>query len=142
MVLLRTVLRAVLPARPVAVLAVLTLLAACASLDDARTANRTKLINLAPGMTRAEVLRVMGTAPMRVHGSDTTDSINNPYRTEMRSAGSVQIEIIYYYTDIKQADNAITDDELTPLVLKDGVLDGWGWSYLDDVAAKYEIRLR
>jgi hypothetical protein len=26
--------------------------------------------------------------------------------------------------------------------MKDGVLDGWGWAYLRDVSAKYEIRLR
>lgn len=118
------------------------LLFSCASLDDARVANRSKLVNLSHGMSRADVLRVMGTAPMQVHDSDNMSTVNNPYRTEMYNAESVRIEIIYYYTDIKRADNAITDDELTPLVLKDGVLDGWGWSYLNDTAAKYEIRLR
>jgi hypothetical protein len=123
-------------------LILLLLLSACASLDDARVANRSKLVNLSPGLSRADVLRVMGTAPMEVHDSDNMSTINNPYRTEMYNAGSVRIEIIYYYTDVKHADGAITDDELTPLVLKDGVLDGWGWSYLNDTAAKYEIRLR
>ena len=53
-----------------------------------------------------------------------------------------RFEILYYYTDQKSADGAITDDELTPLVMKDGALDGWGWAYLKDVSAKYEIRLR
>ena len=84
----------------------------------------------------------MGTTPMQVHDSEQMSTVNNPNRTEMHNAETVRIEIIYYYTDIKKADGAITDDELTPLVLKDGVLDGWGWSYLNDTAAKYEIRLR
>jgi len=120
----------------------LLLSASCASLDDARVANRSKLINLSPGMSRADVLRVMGTTPMQVHDSNNMSTVNNPYRTEMYTKGDDHIEIIYYYTDIKAADNAITDDELTPLVLKNGRLDGWGWTYLRDVATKYEIRLR
>lgn len=68
--------------------------------------------------------------------------ITNPWRVEMYEAGGSIWEILFYYTDVKRSDGAITDDELTPLVLKDGELDGWGWSYLTDVAAKYEIRLR
>ena len=51
-------------------------------------------------------------------------------------------ELLLYYTDIKKADGAITDDELTPIVLKDGRVDGWGWSYWNNVIQKYEIRVR
>ncbi len=61
---------------------------------------------------------------------------------EMYQGAGHRFEILYYYTDQKSADGAITDDELTPLVMKDGALDGWGWAYLKDVSAKYEIRLR
>jgi hypothetical protein len=35
-------------------------------------------------------------------------------------------ELLLYYTNKKLADGAITDDELTPLVVMDGKLDGWG----------------
>jgi putative transposase len=36
----------------------------------------------------------------------------------------------------------IDDDELTPVFLKDGRLDGWGWSYWQTTAARYDIRIR
>lgn len=102
-------------------------------------------------MTKAEVLNVMGTKTVNA-GSGTVGAltlgiprgqrITNPWRVEAYEAGGSALEVLYYYTDVKRQDGAITDDELTPLVLKDGSLDGWGWSYLNDVAAKYEIRLR
>lgn len=111
--------------------------------DQARVANRSKLIQLHPGMSRDTVLGVMGTQPMYVRDvRSIVQTINNPYRTEMYHAADHRFEILLYYTDLKSGDGAITDDELTPLVMVDGVLDGWGWSYLKDVSAKYEIRLR
>jgi hypothetical protein len=113
-------------------------LAACASMDQVRAHNRSQLMKLSPGMTRGEVLAVMGQETVNVDG----EKVTNPYRNESYRAGDQSFEILFYYTDLKARDGAITDDELTPLVLKDGVLDGWGWSYLHDVAAKYEIRLR
>jgi len=38
--------------------------------------------------------------------------------------------LLFYYTDLKAADNAITDDELTPVVLMDNKVVGWGWTLL------------
>lgn len=122
-------------------------LVACSSadamMDAARTANRTKLIQLQVGMDRDVVLRTMGTTPVKIRdGSSVVGTVNNPYRNEMYQASGHRFEVIYYYTDMKSRDGGIADDELTPLVLKDGILDGWGWSYLRDVSAKYEIRIR
>ncbi len=69
--------------------------------------------------------------------------INNPYRTEAnRTADGVSVEILFYYTDQRVSDPAITDDELTPLVIEDGVLAGWGWNFLDQNVEKYRIELR
>lgn len=122
-------------------------LASCTSaqdmMDAARAANRSKLIQLQPGMDRETVLRTMGTTPMKIRDlGSVVATINNPFRTEMYQANGHRFEILYYYTDLKSGDGGITDDELTPLLIKDGVLDGWGWSYLKDVSAKYEIRIR
>ncbi len=68
--------------------------------------------------------------------------VNNPYKTEFYKSQGRNIETIYYYTEKKKADDCVTDDELTPLVFVDGKLDGWGWSYWQDLVKKYEIRLR
>jgi len=94
-------------------------------------------------MTKDEVLGLMGTETIQTYAGMVEDEkITNPYRTETHRAGGFLWEILFYYTDRKAADGAITDDELTPLVMKDGVLDGWGWSYWKDVADTYEIRIR
>lgn len=119
--------------------AFLGLLVGCASLESIRAQNREHLIRLSPGMTKSDVLQVMGTKTISDFYSDT---ITNPYRTELyRSAGHT-FEVLLYYTDIKKADGAITDDELTPIVLLDGKLDGWGWLYWENLVRKYELRVR
>lgn len=109
-------------------------LTGCVTLSQARAGNRARLNDLSPGMSREAVVEVMGPSPTR--------EITNPYRTESYSAQGKRFDVLYYYTDIKKRDDAITDDELTPLVLVDGRLDGWGWGYWNSVVQKYEIRIR
>ena len=60
-------------------------------------------------------------------------TITNPYRSEiLKGKNDKLFEVIYYVTDVKNDDNAITDDELTPLIFDNGKLIGWGWSFLED----------
>lgn len=118
----------------------------CATASSVRSENRMNLLNLRAGMDREQVLEVMGVGERKTYDSRTTwgagETLSNPYRTEMYTAGGHHWEILYYYTDIKADDGAISDDELTPLILKDGVLDGWGWTYWQDVAQRYDITIR
>ena len=114
-------------------------LSACASLEQIRADNRQKLTGLSAGMSKQEVLSLMGTKTVR-SGDGTI--VTNPHRTEMYRAKNSVFELLLYYTEIKKSDGAITDDELIPLVLKDGKLDGWGWSYWENVTQKLEIRVR
>lgn len=115
------------------------LLSGCVSLSQIRADNREKLLNLSAGSSKQEVLEIMGTETRRAKDGTV---VTNPHRTEMyRAKGSV-FELLLYYTDVQKADGAITDDELTPIVIKDGKVDGWGWSYWNEVVQKYEIRVR
>ena len=121
------------------VLAIALFLSGCVTNEQIRSINRSRLINLSPGISKPVALSIMGTETM--HG-ELGLVINNPYRTEFYKAQGRNIEILYYYTEMKLGDNCITDDELTPLVFVDGKLDGWGWSYWQDMIKKYEIRIR
>ncbi|TXH48363.1 MAG: DUF3192 domain-containing protein [Cellvibrionales bacterium] len=114
-------------------------LSGCVSTSEIRAENRQKLTSLSPGMSKEEILSIMGTKTIK---ADTGVVVTNPYRTEMYKSNGHAFELLLYYTDIQKADGAITDDELTPLVMKDGKLDGWGWSYWNDIVKKYEIRIR
>lgn len=112
----------------------LVLLAGCVTTATVRADNRMRLNALSPGMSRDTVLAVMGESADR--------EITNPYRTESYEAQGRRFTVLYYYTDLKKRDDAITDDELTPLVLVDGRLDGWGWGYWNSLVQKYELRIR
>lgn len=124
-------------------------LAACASGNSFRAENRMNLLKLSPGMTKTEVLGAMGVGEQKVCCPLRT--VTNPHRTEAYSAGGSRFEVLYYYTDKKTdsshdpySSNAsnVQDDELLPIVLKDGKLEGWGWSFWNDTVNRYEIRIR
>lgn len=118
----------------------MTLLGCAPSNDAIRAQNRENLLKLSMGMSKAEVLQIMGTKTIKSDGDWT---INNPYKSEMlKGKDGIVYELLFYYTDMKAADNAITDDELTPLVFKDKELLGWGWSFVNDNVEKREVRVR
>lgn len=119
----------------------------CATIQEATSPNRTNILKVSIGMTKSEVINIMGSAPTTAWGSDNFGirqslTINNPYRSEILQGKEKVFEVIYYVTDVKKDDNAITDDELTPLIFDNGKLIGWGWGFLEDNAQKYEIRMR
>lgn len=70
------------------------------------------------GMTKAEVLKIMG-EPER------NESFNQP-------------DVWFYYFDINWLDGFITEDECFPLVFKDGKLLGWGNAFY----TRYRIERR
>lgn|SRR5690606_12620638 len=133
--------------RPGVLLAVLLpvlLLPACGTSETIRTQNSARLERLQPGMSRSEVLAVMGTGPAEA----TTErppfvpvQIDNPYRRDTFEADGSAWEVLYYLTTLRRVDNAITLDELTPIVLRDGVLVGWGQAFWDEQVREYEIAL-
>ncbi|MBZ0165509.1 MAG: DUF3192 domain-containing protein [Candidatus Omnitrophica bacterium] len=122
----------------------------CASVSKTISPNRANLLKLSIGMDKSQALEVMGTKPFHVMGGTTkfhtygsSIEIDNPYRSEILvGKDDKKFEVIYYVTDVKVDDTAITDDELTPLVFDNGELVGWGWSFLQDRVQKYEIRVR
>ena len=118
------------------------IIAGCATASGVRVMNRENLLRLSIGMTKQEVLNTMGTKTFEIYGDGVDTKINNPYRSEIIPDEGKNLEVLYYYTDVKQTDGAVTDDELTPLVLDQGKLIGWGWSFLHDNVKKYELWMR
>ena len=45
--------------------------------------------------------------------------------------------MLFYYTDLRERDDKITDDELTPVVLREGKVAGVGYEFLGDRAPRY-----
>lgn len=117
-------------------------------MDKFRATNRHNLTKLTPGLSKSQVLSIMGDttfvleASDAIHGVYEKQQVSNPYRTETMAGVRDTFLVLFYHTDVKVLDGAVTDDELTPLVFKDDKLIGWGWMFLEDTAKKYEIRIR
>jgi hypothetical protein len=111
----------------------------CTSADTVASINRSRLSQLSKGMSKAQVLKIMGTDTLR---SGEPQGISNPWRTESFQGQSGRLfEIIYYYTAVRIRDGVVREDELTPIVLMNGKLIGWGNTYFSRVK-KLEIRAR
>lgn len=111
----------------------LLFLAGCSNLyldtsDLLRTQNAENIKKLTTGMRKDAVSALMGTEPSK----SLFMWIDNPYRSEtLTGKDGKTYEVLYYYTDLKQRDDKITDDELTPLVFENQKLIGWGYPFLD-----------
>jgi len=113
------------------------LIAGCtSSLDPVRTANRRNLLKLSVGMTKEQAIATMG--HKSGGGSDGEPTVNSPYKSEILQGKDKTFEVLYYYTDVKNAiyianPATIPDDELTPLIFDNGKLIGWGADFLEDI---------
>ena len=130
-------------------LCTVVLTAGCANLffdnlERMREDNKKNIAQLSVGMTRVELERVMGNG---VAGGTLGDIVfgrlqhlraSNPMREERVSGpDGASYLVLFYYTDLRQRDDKITDDELTPVVLRDEKIAGIGYGYLGERAAKY-----
>ncbi|HEY3197091.1 MAG TPA: hypothetical protein VGJ57_03670 [Nitrospirales bacterium] len=127
----------------------------CATLSQENTAqfrkdNQDHLRLLTPGMTKAVVLATMGISPVSrcLHSTGGIchefETIDNPYRRAYFDAGRKRYEVLYYYTDdqkrelkyyyqqLKRHEDDIGADQLTPVLLEDGKLAGWGRDFVDE----------
>jgi hypothetical protein len=137
-------------------------LAACASAGGFREDNIRNLDRLRTGMTRDQVFDIMGTKSVSVSGTESAGPVGieedtlgvsqvqipvggpkpvlqNPHRNELYRAAGSNWEVLYYYTAVVSDDGRVTDDELTPVVLRDDTLVGSGWDYLAEQASLYDI---
>jgi len=96
---------------------------------EIRTINQANLERLKIGQSRNEVIAVMGAEGdiQTYKGNEKLRVVRNPYRGEKLLVDGVRYEVLYYYTNLNTPDDVITDDELTPVVLRADVLVGWGW---------------
>lgn len=114
------------------------------TLSDVRSFNRSNLIKIEIGMSKSEVIKSMGgIKAFQTYISSGFLSrkrghiINNPFNRDIKiDKNGKSIEILWYYTDRKKADNAINKDELTPIILEKNKVVGMGWSFYSGYAKK------
>lgn len=113
---------------------------------ELRDANRGNLNNLVVEMAKTDVLKLMGTQVVKAGPSfEGVKLINNPFRTEtlLSGDGSKTLEVLFFYTyEDQESDITITNGDLTPLVVEEGKLKGWGWIFVKQIAKLYDIDIR
>ncbi|MDT8436972.1 MAG: DUF3192 domain-containing protein, partial [Gemmatimonadota bacterium] len=116
----------------------LSLAAGCAGgFEYVQSESRVRLFRLEAGMPADSVRAVMGTEPMKYdRGIFQAGEIPNPWDEESHVIRGESVDILYYVTHVREPDGRIADDELTPLVLVQGRLAGWGWPFLDAFAER------
>lgn len=111
--------------------------------------NREKLAKIYPGMTKTDVVKIMG-GDLRCKKCFIENRIvKNPYRTEMRTInidGAKPWEILYYIVYFKEGDEcafASCDAHIfEPLIFdENGVLVGVGNEYLEKMGGCLRERL-
>ena len=91
--------------------------------------NRDGLARLKSGMTREEVVVLMGDCGIRIRGT----TYSNPYRSAVLKKGEDSYEVLYYLIQRHQKFTAVRDTNAVPVVLKDGRVVGWGDSAIRDI---------
>ena len=109
--------------------AVVSLLASC---KDSR------IRKLDEGISKDSALKVLA------QGAPPGDSLLNVYKHTRYLVGGAMYDI--YFFDPKNrkvwVDKNVPDKELTPVIMVDGKVDGWGWGDMDDITEKVHIQAR
>jgi hypothetical protein len=89
--------------------------------------NRSKLVNLKIGMTKEEVINLMG----------------EPSKTEAYEIQGKKCEFWLYLTEYEWLQYTTPKPEYTPLAFEEGILKGWGENYYDQaLRIKQEIKIK
>lgn len=106
-------------------------------LEQLREANKRNLERVTVGLTRFEVETIMGNEraggglPEVAFGRVQYLQAKNPMREDaVRGRDGADYQVLFYYTDVRTKDDRITDDELMPVVLRDGKVVGVGHPFL------------
>ena len=98
--------------------------------------NSARLVLLEPGMSKSQVLETMGTT--------NATFVNNPYLVSLFSIKEDYITVIYYFTrnPSEYYKTSVTFEKLTPIVLLNGKLIGWGDEALRRAQDKYDLTIK
>lgn len=95
-----------------------------------------RIDNLSRGIPRDSALKVLA-------GGPTGDSLANVYKQETYLYNSHLINVLLYNKEgLTEKAASVPDKELTPVVLIDNKVSGWGWQHYDSVAKANNIPVK
>jgi hypothetical protein len=96
-----------------------------------------RVVSLSTVIARDSALKILA-------GGPSSDSLANVYKQEAYINNGKFINVLVYNKDgVKEAaDPSVPDSKLTPVVVVDGKVTGWGWAYYDSVARANNVPIR
>jgi hypothetical protein len=80
------------------------------------------------GMPRDSVLQIMGTGAVAATGADTARVVNG-FRAQRYLLNGNEVEVLWYQETPGGVNDVFTQEGMTPVVLANDTLAGWGWKY-------------
>ena len=91
-----------------------------------------RIRSLAKGISRDSAMKLLGSTP-----ADSTALI---YHNSRFIVNGQNVEVLYYDEQgRKRFKDSVGGEELTPVVITDGKVEGWGWANWDSVAKSLNI---
>ena len=113
-------------------------LAGCASVPETPSSDSISPV-ISVGLTEDEVAQRMGTSKVIGYQKNASTqsfeplTIPQPYRTKTLNVDAETWKVAYYFIGVRTADGQVTDDELEPILFRDGKVVGRGWPFLRDL---------
>jgi hypothetical protein len=121
----------------VAFAATCALLAACG--DSAPEIGEATLKQVANGISADSVYRIIGTGPLQPMTASDSMQVENGFRRSRYFVNGANYDVIWYREAPARIDSAINVSEVSPILLKDDAVQGWGWKYFDKAAAEFGL---
>jgi hypothetical protein len=89
------------------------------------------------GISRDSVLKILAL------GATSSDSTPNVYREERYlNDGQWITMLLYSNRGVEEGQETVPEADLTPVVLRNDTLTGWGWEHYDSVATANNIPIK
>lgn len=117
----------------------LSAFAAAAALVALSACQDARLRALDEGISADSVIKVLAD-----NVAPRVDTIQNVYKHNRYLVDGKEFDIYFFDANNRHlwSDPEVEDKELTPVVVVNGKLEGWGWDHMDDVTSKYRIVVR
>lgn len=121
--------------------AAVTLLLLLSGCGEAAPPGQEALAAVEPGTPKAEVLALLPDGDLSgLSGDGEADSrVTQGYRTQRYFTGGATVEVVWLHHSGTEGEAVDPRTELTPLLFRNDILDGWGWDHFEERSGEWGL---